>query len=266
MKRLFTLLITLLLLFTYIVPQALAAEGGQPKKPLTIGIIGPMEKEIEIIRSKMDIESVEKLAHFTFYKGKLDDIDVVLVRSGIGKVNSAVAAQILITLYKVSFIINSGVAGALNPKLKVGEIVISKDSVQHDVDQTAIDQPPGKFEDSDVIYYKADERLIRLAQEAAKGLEGVRVFIGRVASGDQFVADDKRRKEIIDTFQADAVEMEGAAIGQVAYLNGVPYVIIRSISDSAVGSGEDYEKFANLAAKNASYMIEEMVKRIPSDR
>ncbi|WP_028401455.1 5'-methylthioadenosine/adenosylhomocysteine nucleosidase [Ectobacillus panaciterrae] len=258
------ILLIIFVLLNCALPHGLAAETKKAKKPLTVGIIAPMEEEVELIRSKMKVESVEKLARFTFYKGKLNDIDIVLVRSGIGKVNSAVAAQILITLYKTNFLINSGVAGALNPELKVGQILISKDSVQHDVDQTAIGQPPGKFEDSDVIYYKADERLVRLAQEAAKGLPNVKTYVGRIASGDQFVADEKRKKYIVDTFKADAVEMEGAAIGQVAYLNGVPYVIIRSISDPASsGAGEAYQNFVKLAAKNAGYMIEEMIKRIP---
>ncbi|MDG4657199.1 5'-methylthioadenosine/adenosylhomocysteine nucleosidase [Ectobacillus antri] len=244
--------------------MSVPVEAYEEKSSLTIGIIAPMEEELKLLRSKMDIESTEKLANFEFYKGTLDGVDTVLVRSGIGKVNSAVAAQILITLYKVNFLINSGVAGALNPKLKVGDILISRDSVQHDVDQTAIDEPPGKFEDADVIYYKADERLVRLAQEATKGLPGVKSYIGRVASGDQFVSEEKRRNEIISTFQADVVEMEGGAIGQVAYLNRIPYIIIRSISDPASeGGGEDYQKFVKLAAKNAGYLIEEMIKRLP---
>ncbi|MBO9129975.1 5'-methylthioadenosine/adenosylhomocysteine nucleosidase [Bacillus sp. 165] len=238
------------------------AAGKQLHKSV-IGIIGPMEEEVEILRSKMDIQEVKKVAGYTFYKGTLDGKNVVLVRSGIGKVNSSVSAQILITMFGADYLINSGVAGGLNPKLKVGDIVISSDSVQHDVDQTAIGQPLGKFEDSDVIYYKADKQLIRLAQEAAKKLKNVNIYLGRIASGDQFVGEEQQKKKIVKVFNADAVEMEGAAIGQVAYLNGVPYVIIRAISDKAgTAAGAAYASFVKLAAKNASTMIETMIQNI----
>ncbi|MCP8967703.1 5'-methylthioadenosine/adenosylhomocysteine nucleosidase [Ectobacillus ponti] len=257
-------LIALLLCMLCAMPGVQAQDGGEM---YTIGIIGPMEEEIELIRSKMKVQKVEKLANFTFYSGTWDRQRVVLVRSGIGKVNSSVAAQILIALYRVDFLINSGVAGGLNPKLKVGDIVVSRDAVQHDVDQTAIGEPPGKFEDADVIYYEADPRLVRLGEAAAKGLPGVKVYVGRVASGDQFVGTDEQKQRIVKTFQADAVEMEGGAIGQVAYLNQVPYVIIRSISDaSADAAGAEYKSFVKQAARNAAYLIEQMIQNLPKKK
>ena len=227
-----------------------------------IGVIGAMIEEVEILRDKMEIEDTKKIAGMEFYQGTLDGENVVLVQSGVGKVNAAACAQILVDHFGIDYLINSGVAGALNPDVTVGDIVISTDAVQHDVDATAFGEEPGVIPRMDISYFEADEKLVQLAQSVADELfEEISVFQGRIASGDQFIANAEQKTKINENFAPYAVEMEGAAIAHVAYLNEVPFVIIRSISDDASGEADvTYEDFLPLAAENASKMIEGMVK------
>ena len=229
----------------------------------TIGIIGAMDEEVEILKSLLDITETITEAGMTFYKGMLHNKEVVLARSGIGKVNAAVCAQLMITLFKIDCLINSGVAGTLHPDINQGDLVISTDAVQHDVDTTVFGDPLGTIPRLGVTFFEADKALMTLAEQAAKNLsfEGVSLFKGRVASGDQFVAGGELKDRIQSHFAPSAVEMEGASIAHVAYLNQVPYVIIRAISDKADGSADlSYEEFLPLAAKHASALLEEMVK------
>lgn len=229
----------------------------------TIGIIGAMDEEVEILKSMLDITETVTEAGMTFYKGMLHNRQIVLARSGIGKVNAAVCAQLMITLFKIDYLINSGVAGTLHADINQGDIVISTDAVQHDVDTTVFGDPLGAIPRLGVTFFEADQALMNLAEKAAKSLnfEGVSIFRGRVASGDQFVAGGELKDRIQSNFAPSAVEMEGASIAHVAYLNEVPYVIIRAISDKADGSADlSYEEFLPLAAKHASLLLEEMVK------
>lgn len=231
----------------------------------TIGIIGAMDEEVEILKSLLDIKETVTEAGMTFYKGILHNKEVVLARSGIGKVNAAVCAQLMITLFKIDYLINSGVAGTLHPDINQGDLVISTDAVQHDVDTTVFGDPLGEIPRLGVTFFKADPTLIALAEQAAKNLsfDGVSLFRGRIASGDQFVAGGELKERIQSHFAPSAVEMEGASIAHVAYLNQVPYVIIRAISDKADGSADmSYEEFLPLAAKHASALLVEMVKCI----
>ena len=231
----------------------------------TIGIIGAMDEEVEILKSLLDIKETVTEAGMTFYKGILHNKEVVLARSGIGKVNAAVCAQLMITLFKIDYLINSGVAGTLHADINQGDIVISTDAVQHDVDTTVFGDPLGAIPRLGVTFFEADPALIALAEQAANNLnfDGVSLFKGRVASGDQFVAGGELKDRIQSHFAPSAVEMEGASIAHVAYLNQVPYVIIRAISDKADGSADmSYEEFLPLAAKHASALLEEMVKCI----
>ncbi|WP_246231660.1 5'-methylthioadenosine/adenosylhomocysteine nucleosidase [Sporosarcina jiandibaonis] len=227
-----------------------------------IGIIGAMIEEVEILRDKMEIESTETIAGMEFYKGTLDGENIVLVQSGVGKVNAAACTQALVDHFGVDYLINSGVAGGLTTDVTIGDIVISTDAVQHDFDITAFGEKPGVIARMDTSYFKADEKLIQLAQSATRGLnEDINVVQGRIASGDQFIASPEQKDWITENFSPYAVEMEGAAIAHVAHLNEVPFVIIRSISDDASGEAEvKYEDFVKTAAENASKMIEEMIK------
>lgn len=229
----------------------------------TLGVIGAMEEEVEILKEKMIITETVTEAGMTFYKGTLDGQQIVLARSGVGKVNAAVCAQLMISLFDVNYLINSGVAGTLKEGIDQGDIVISKDAVQHDFDVTALGDPLGEISRLGVTFFEADETLIATAKQAFTNLKlkGVEVFEGRVASGDQFIAGGPVQERIQTHFAPSAVEMEGAAIAHVAYINQVPYVIIRSISDKANGEADlSYEEFLPVAAKNASLLLEEIIK------
>jgi adenosylhomocysteine nucleosidase len=228
-----------------------------------IGIIGAMEEEVEILKNKMDVEEEVQIAGMTFYKGNVHNQNIVLARSGVGKVNAATCAQIMISSFDIDYLINSGVAGGMFEELKQGDIVISTDAVQHDFDVTALGEPLGEISRLGITYFVADEGLINLAEEAADSinLEDVNVFKGRIASGDQFVAGGELEEKIRSNFEPYAVEMEGAAIAHVAYLNEVPYVIIRAISDNADGEAElSYPEFLPIAANNASLLLDKIIE------
>ena len=181
-----------------------------------------------------------------------------------GKVNAAVCAQAMIDLFKPDLIINSGIAGSLSEDLSIGDIVVAKDVVQHDMDGTEMGDPPGEiwFNDEKRIEIPADSRVSKALENACLKLENTKTLVGRIATGDTFVASVDRRLAIADKFNADACEMEGGAIGQVCYRNGVPFAILRSISDD-INQNEfmDFEKFRKLASEKSiraiSYFIED---------
>lgn len=244
------------------IEQPESKTNAEQSEKRVIGIIGAMIEEVEILRDKMEIESTETIAGMEFYKGTLDGENIVLVQSGVGKVNAAACTQVLVDHFGVDYLINSGVAGGLSPDVSIGDIVISTDAVQHDVDTTVFGDEPGAIPRMDTSYFVADEKLIQLAQSATEALAGdIHVFQGRIASGDQFIASAEKQAWITEHFSPYAVEMEGAAIAHVAHLNEVPFVIIRAISDDASGEADvKYEDFVKMAAENASKMIEEMIK------
>ena len=228
----------------------------------TLGIIGAMEEEVEILKDKMDIKETTEVAGMTFYSGTLHGKNVVLVRSGVGKVNMATCTQILADKFNVTALLNSGVAGTMDPELNQGDVVISSDTVQHDFDTTVFGDPLGEISRLGITFFEADKALVDIAKQAASNIDGVVVKEGRVASGDQFVAGGPVSDRIKDNFgNVSAVEMEGAAMAQVAYLNKIPFVVLRAISDKADGSADlSYEEFLPIAAKNASSIVEEFVK------
>ncbi|OON95467.1 MAG: 5'-methylthioadenosine/S-adenosylhomocysteine nucleosidase [Epulopiscium sp. Nele67-Bin005] len=229
-----------------------------------IGIIGAMDEEVIALKRKMEIEETVEKASMTFCSGTLKNKQVVVVKCGIGKVNSAVCTQVLIDHFNVDCIINTGVAGGLHPDINIGDIVISSDTVQHDMDTTAFGDPKGTIPRMDKSFFEADGQLIELAKEAANTLSGEHeVYVGRVASGDQFVCSIEVKEDIYSTFTAYCAEMEGAAIAHVCYLNQIPFVIIRAISDKADYSAEvNFEDFTELAARNATAMINSIIEKI----
>lgn len=235
---------------------------AEVKDNKVLGVIGAMEEEVEILKKKMDIKETKKVAGMEFYEGTMDGKNIVLVRSGVGKVNMAACTQILIDEFKVSALVNSGVAGTMDTKLNQGDIVISTDAVQHDFDTTVFGDPLGEISRLGITFFKADKDMIDTAKEAAKNVSGLHITQGRVASGDQFVAGGEVANRIKENFgDVAAVEMEGASMAQVAYLNKVPFVILRSISDKANGEADlSYEEFLPIAAKNASMLLEEFIK------
>ncbi|MCI8695484.1 5'-methylthioadenosine/adenosylhomocysteine nucleosidase [uncultured Acetatifactor sp.] len=227
-----------------------------------IGIIGAMELEVEQLKKEMAVKSVVTKAGMDFFEGTLDDVPVVVVRSGIGKVNAALCVQILADVFQVSHVINTGVAGSLNAKLDIGDILISRDALHHDMDTTIFGYQPGEVPQMGFREFRADERMMELAREACEKVNpDIRVMFGRVVSGDQFISSKEVKERLIALFQGDCAEMEGASIAHGAYLNGLPFVIIRAISDKADDSAEmDYPTFEAAAAKHSAALVKEMIK------
>ena len=230
----------------------------------TIGIIGAMEVEIAILKEKMEDVRIIKKASMEFYEGTLAGRKVVVVRSGIGKVNAGICAQILADVFSVDAIINTGIAGSLNKDINIGDIVLSTDVVQHDMDATGFGYRKGQIPQMPVFFFNADEKLRRLAAEVCKEVNpDIQVFEGRIASGDQFVCAQDVKNGIVAEFSAYATEMEGAAIGQAAYLNEVPFLIIRAISDKADGSAQmDYSEFEKAAVEHSVKLTLSMLEKM----
>lgn len=230
----------------------------------TIGIIGAMEVEVAILKEKMEDVRIIKKASMDFYEGILAGKKVVVVRSGIGKVNAGICAQILADVFSVDAIINTGVAGSLNKNINIGDIVLSTDVVQHDMDATGFGYRKGQIPQMPVFFFNADDNLRRLAAEVCKEVNpDIQVFEGRIASGDQFVCDQDVKNRIVSEFSAYATEMEGAAIGQAAYLNEIPFLVVRAISDKADGSAQmDYSEFEKAAVDHSVRLTLNMLARI----
>lgn len=229
-----------------------------------IGIIGAMEEEVAALREKL--ENVNKLekASMEFYSGTLHGVEVVVVRSGIGKVNAGICAQILADVFAADAVINTGIAGSLKVEINIGDIVISTDTVQHDMDATGFGYEPGIIPRMETSYFQADGRLIEAAKAACEeAVPEIQVFTGRVVSGDQFVSDRQAKERISSQFGGMCTEMEGAAIAQAAYLNHIPFVIIRAISDKADDSASmDYPTFERQAIAHSVALVDSFVRRL----
>ena len=232
MKKKLLLVCTMIML---LVTGLLGCGSDKNQNSKVLGVIGAMEEEVEILKEKMEIKET---------------------------VNSAACTQILVDKFNVSGLINSGVAGTLDPELNQGDIVISTEAVQHDFDTSAVGDPVGEISRLGITFFEADRDMIETAKKAAENVTGITIKEGRIASGDQFVAGGEIAERISSNFgNVSAVEMEGASMAQVAYLNNVPYVILRSISDKADGGADlSYEEFLPLAAHNASALVEEFIK------
>lgn len=231
---------------------------------MILAIIGAMEEEVSRIKEHMTAVSVEKKAGMEFYRGKLGDKDVIVVRSGIGKVNAAVCTQILSDIYSVDAIINTGIAGSLKNEINIGDIVLSTDVLHHDVDASGFGYPAGQIPRMPVLAFPADERLLELAKACCEDVnKDIRTLCGRIVSGDQFISDKSKKDWIADTFGGSCTEMEGAAIAQTAYLNQIPFLIVRAISDKADDSaGMDYKEFEEQAIRHSVNLLLEITSRI----
>lgn len=229
-----------------------------------VGIIGAMEVEVSKLKEMLQDTETKNKAGMTFVSGSLNGKPVVVVRSGIGKVNASICTQILADEYKVNYIINTGVAGSLHNEINIGDIILSKDALQHDMDATGFGYAVGVIPQMEKSIFEADERLIQIAEKCIKeDITDINAFVGRVVSGDQFISDKGKKKWIVDNFQGYCTEMEGAAIAQAAYLNNIPFLIIRAISDKADDSAtEDYPTFEAKAAQHCVKLLCEMVKEI----
>ena len=236
-----------------------------------IGIIGAMNVEVEKLKNDMNIKNIRKKAGMEFCEGELKGKEVVVVRSGVGKVNAAVCTQILIDLFDVDAVINTGIAGSLNPAIDIGDIVISTDVLHHDMDAVNFGYPLGQIPQmdvfsfpADVFSFPADETLAQKAKNVCEQVNPeIKVFRGRVVSGDQFVADKAVKDRIVENFQGYCTEMEGAAIAQASYLNQIPFIIVRAISDKADDSATmDYPTFEKKAVEHSVRLIEGLMETL----
>lgn len=230
---------------------------------MTIAIIGAMEEEVTLLRDKIEDKKTETIAGCEFTIGKMDGADVILLRSGIGKVNAAMSTSILLERYKPDYVVNTGSAGGYNPALNVGDAVISSEVRHHDVDVTAFGYEYGQVPQQPPAFI-ADSKLVEIAEEAAKEIEDIQVVKGLIATGDTFMSDPDRVEFIRDKFtDLQAVEMEAAAIAQVAYSFGTPFVIIRSLSDIA-GKESDlsFDQFIDRAALHSATLVMKIVAKM----
>lgn len=230
---------------------------------MNIGIIGAMDEELELLLKKVEIEKTQNKAGMVFNFGKISNKNVVIVRCGIGKVNAAICTQILVDDFKVDCVVNVGVAGGIGKDVYPGDIVIADNLVEHDMDTTAFGDKRGQIPRMDTFDFKCNKTLIQKAKEACEDFKEHNVFVGRIVSGDQFVADADKIRWLDKEFGAMACEMEGGSIAHTAYINKIPFVVIRSISDNANnGASMDYEKFKPIAIKNSTAILQNMIKLI----
>jgi adenosylhomocysteine nucleosidase len=226
-----------------------------------IGIIGAMAVEIDELREKLCDPTDQVISNIRFTRGKLAGKDVVLAVCGIGKVFAAICAQTMILTYRPELIINTGVAGGLDEDLKIGDVVVATKLVQHDMDTTPLGDPPGLISGINVVEFPADESAAQLMRECVSE-QGVGCRLGLIASGDQFVAGGEKKDFIKSTFHASACEMEGASIAHTAYVNGVPFAVIRAISDGANDDSHmDYPTFVKIAAHRSALAVEAFVSK-----
>lgn len=231
----------------------------------TIGLMGAMDEEIALLLERVENQETAVMAGIRFVTGKLHGKDVVVCKSGVGKVNAALAAQLLIDRFEAGAIWFTGVAGAVHPDLDVGGIVISASCQQHDMDVSPLGYPRGTVPYQEVSDYPADPAFIRLAEQACARLcRDHKYIVGRVLSGDQFIADrDFVSSVLYGEMEGACVEMEGAALAQVCYMNKVPFVVLRSISDKADGSADvSFAEFTKLAARRSFEILNDMLRHL----
>ena len=225
------------------------------------GIIAAMEEEMQEMKNIMDKKEFQKIYELNFIKGKINEDEVVLVEAGVGKVNAARTTQILLDNFTVDAIINVGSAASANDDLEIGDIVIGNKIVQHDFDITVFGHPKGYISNVGQ-FLESDGNLIERMQQTISTMKDneFKIKIGTIASGDIFCTELKMKDKIRSKFNADAIEMEGAAIGQVCKLDNIPFIIIRSISDKPNGNNHiTFDKFLEKASKRCAQIIKEFL-------
>jgi adenosylhomocysteine nucleosidase len=230
---------------------------------IKIGIIGAMEIEVLKLKNAMESLVISKYAGLEFYEGSLQGCEVIVVRCGIGKVNAAICTQLLASVFNVTHIINTGIAGAIFQKLRPCDIVLSTDALYHDFDATGFSYPPTVIPGMNSVF-EADKALLVVAEQAGQSLKlDSKMCRGRIATGDIFVASKTKKSDIQKLCNPMCVEMEGAAIAHTCYVNDIPFVIIRCISDMADDSGNtDYTFNEKSAAETSPLLVTRMLEEI----
>ncbi|MCQ2522066.1 MAG: 5'-methylthioadenosine/adenosylhomocysteine nucleosidase [Lachnospiraceae bacterium] len=225
-----------------------------------IGIIGAMDQEVDGLIAVMVDKMVHKKAGMEFHRGTLFGRDAVVVKGGVGKVAAALCTQILIDCFYVTKVINTGAAGSLSSDVKIGDLVIATELVQHDMDSVDFGFPLGQIPFLEPFAFAADQDMIALAEETAKKcFPSMHIYKGRVCTGDEFVGKKERKEWIVNHFGGLCTEMEGAAVGQTAYMNGVPFLVLRAISDEADDSATvDFPTFSKEASQRSIELIKAM--------
>ncbi len=226
-----------------------------------LGIIGAMKAEVEQLKQEMDQPEVVTVAGMEFYKGTIGEKEVVVVQSGIGKVSAALCVQILADRFGVDGVVNTGIAGSLKAEINIGDLVLSTDAIQHDVDATNFGYPLGEIPQLGTLTFEADEHLRALAKKCCEEVNpDISVYEGRVLTGDQFICDKNKKEWLSKTFNGSCTEMEGAAIAQAAYLNKIPFLIVRAISDKADDSASmDYPEFERQAIIHSTNLTRALI-------
>lgn len=222
-----------------------------------------MQPEVELLKTAMIIKSEDKIAHTTAYAGTLNGQNIVLVESGIGKVNASIITALMLDRYDIDYIINTGVAGSMSAGLKVTDMVVSTTVLHHDVDATEFGYSRGQVPQMP-LSYDADEKLIKLTQEALTLNDEINGFSGLVVSGDSFISSDSEKHQILNNFSESlCVDMESASIAQTCYQFNTPFVIIRSMSDAADDSANmNYEEFLAKACVHSSEVVKSLLREL----
>lgn len=231
----------------------------------SVGIIGAMDVEVELLRGQLTERVTSERAGIVFDRGCIERTPVVIARCGVGKVSAALCVQAMVDLFGVGAIINTGVAGSLDASINIGDLVVATDALEHDMDVTALGYEPGQVPGLAVRAFEASTTLrSAIVAAAAAAAPEIGVFEGRVASGDQFVANNAVKARIAKQFGALCCEMEGAAIAQACWLNGVPFAVVRAISDKADGSDVmDYPVFEEQAARRCAAIVHTLLASYP---
>lgn len=226
-----------------------------------IGFIGAMQLELDGIRENMTEKESVKVSGIEFVSGKLGNIHIVTAVCGIGKVFAAICAQTMILKFKPSLIINTGVAGAISPKLSIGDVVVAENVVQHDMDTSPIGDPVGLISGINKIYFETDQKASEALIGSLKKFN-INTLRGTIATGDQFISTTEKKNYLRDNFDAVSCEMEGGSIGHVCYVNAVPFTVLRSISDSAdEAASTDYPTFARSSAERYIKVITDFAEK-----
>lgn len=213
-----------------------------------IGIIGAMDSEINVLKDNITDLRIDKISGIDFYIGRINDKDIVVAKSGIGKVFAAICSEAMILKYKPDIIFHIGIAGSLSEDLGVKDVAIAESVVQYDVDQTAFDMPLGFIQGPDIVNISCSDDIVSKIVDISKKMN-IKYKTGVIVSGDKFISNNDDKKKIIDEFDAIAVDMESAATGQVCYVNGIDFVIIRAMSDG--GDDNAVDTYKNLKLKSS---------------
>lgn len=229
-----------------------------------IGIIGAMEEEVASLKKEMTEVTIREIAGMKFYHGLLEGKEAVVVQCGVGKVHAGMCTQIMADCFQVDTLLNTGIAGSLSPKINIGDLVLSRDVIQHDVDVTIWGYRPGQIPGRKTVAFPADKNILSLGLKLCREVNpDIQAFSGRVLSGDQFIADKRKKEQLVQTFGGICAEMEGAAIGQAAFLNKIPFLIIRAIADKADGSAvNDDKQFTEKAVRHGLNLVRALVREL----